>query len=162
MKVAFTSLYHTQSNDAVKRANTLIFEVIKKILEGEKKGKWEEVMPRTLWSHNMTVSRAPNFTPFWLMYGAEVTLPEEVKHWSLQKAAEIPTCPSEAEEKDLVESDKLKAVANLQKYQEETWDWRGLMVKLWGSMWVTWSSCEVPAPRAPENWNPNGLDHTWS
>jgi hypothetical protein len=64
MKVAFTSLYHTQSNDAVKRANTLIFEVIKKILEGEKKGKWEEVMPRTLWSHNMTVSRAPNFTPF--------------------------------------------------------------------------------------------------
>jgi hypothetical protein len=28
-------------------------------------------------------------------------------------------CPSEVEEKDLLESDRLKAVANLQKYQDE-------------------------------------------
>jgi IS30 family transposase len=40
MKVAFTSVYHPQSNGAVERANSLIFEAIKKILEGEKKGKW--------------------------------------------------------------------------------------------------------------------------
>jgi hypothetical protein len=33
---------------------------------------------------------------------------------------EIPACPSEAEEKDLIVSDRLKVVANLQKYQEET------------------------------------------
>jgi hypothetical protein len=39
-KVAFTFVYHPQSNDVVKRANTLIFEAIKKILEGKKKGKW--------------------------------------------------------------------------------------------------------------------------
>jgi hypothetical protein len=38
-KVAFTSIYHPQSNGAVERANTLIFEAIKKILEGKKKGK---------------------------------------------------------------------------------------------------------------------------
>jgi hypothetical protein len=30
MKVAFASLYHLQSNDIVERANTLIFEAIKK------------------------------------------------------------------------------------------------------------------------------------
>jgi hypothetical protein len=36
-KVAFTSIYHPQSNMEVERANTLIFEAIKKILEGEKK-----------------------------------------------------------------------------------------------------------------------------
>jgi hypothetical protein len=29
-------------------------------------------------------------------------------------------CPSEVEDKDLLESDKLKAVENLKKYQEET------------------------------------------
>jgi hypothetical protein len=40
MKVAFISVYHPQSNGAVERANYLIFEAIKKILEGEKKGKW--------------------------------------------------------------------------------------------------------------------------
>jgi hypothetical protein len=34
MKVTFASVYHPQSNGAVERANTLIFEAIKKILEG--------------------------------------------------------------------------------------------------------------------------------
>jgi hypothetical protein len=37
--VSFAYAYHPQSNGAVERANTLIFEAIKKILEGEKKGK---------------------------------------------------------------------------------------------------------------------------
>jgi hypothetical protein len=45
MKVAFTSVYHLQTNGAVERANALIFEAIKKILEGETKGKWAEVIP---------------------------------------------------------------------------------------------------------------------
>jgi hypothetical protein len=36
MKVAFASMYHPQSNDAVERVNVLIFEAIKKILEGKK------------------------------------------------------------------------------------------------------------------------------
>jgi hypothetical protein len=39
-------------------------------------------------------------------------------------------CPSEAEEKDLLESDRLKTVANLHKYQEETKTWRDLKVRL--------------------------------
>jgi hypothetical protein len=45
MKVAFPSIYHPQSNGIVERANSLIFKASKKILEGEKKGKWMEVMP---------------------------------------------------------------------------------------------------------------------
>jgi hypothetical protein len=96
-KVAFGSIYHPQSNGAVERANTLIFEAIKKILEGEKKSKWAEVMIRAVWSHDTIVSRVTNFTPFQLMYGAEAVLPEEVKHRSLRTATKVPTCPSEAE-----------------------------------------------------------------
>jgi hypothetical protein len=42
MKVSCTSVYHPQSNKAVERANALIFEATKKILKGEKKGKWED------------------------------------------------------------------------------------------------------------------------
>jgi hypothetical protein len=57
---------------------------------------------------------------FRLMYGAEVVLPEEVKQRSLRTTTEAPACPNEAEEKDLLESDRLKAVATMQKYQEET------------------------------------------
>jgi hypothetical protein len=48
----------------IERDNALIFEAMKKILEGEKNGKRVEVMPRAVWSHNTTVSRATNFTPF--------------------------------------------------------------------------------------------------
>jgi hypothetical protein len=58
MQVAFTSVYHPQSNEAVKKANPLIFEAMKKILEGGKKGKWVEVMPIIVWSHNTIVCRA--------------------------------------------------------------------------------------------------------
>jgi hypothetical protein len=96
MKVSITSVYHPQSNGAVERANGLIFEAIKKILEGEKKGKWAEVMPRAVWSHNTTVCRATNFTPFRLLFGAEAVLSEEIKHQILHTTTEVPPCPSEA------------------------------------------------------------------
>jgi hypothetical protein len=55
-----------------------------------------------------------------LMYEVEAVVLEEVKHRSLRTAIGTPACPSEAKEKDLLESDRLKVVANLQKYQEET------------------------------------------
>jgi flagellin-specific chaperone FliS len=45
MTVAFTLVYHPQTNGAVERANDIIFEAIKKILDGEKKGKWTEIVP---------------------------------------------------------------------------------------------------------------------
>jgi hypothetical protein len=83
MKVAFASVYHPRTNDAMERMNALIFEAIKKIVEGKKKGKWAEVTLQAIWSHNTIVCRATNYTPFWLMYRAEVVLPEEVKHQSL-------------------------------------------------------------------------------
>jgi hypothetical protein len=129
-KVAFASVYHPQSNGAVERANSIIFEAIKKTLEGEKKGKWAEVMPLAISSHNTTMYKATNFTPFRLMYGAGAVLPEEIKHQILRAATEAPVCPNEAEEKDLFESDRDKVVANLQKYQEETTIWRDPKVKL--------------------------------
>jgi transposase InsO family protein len=119
MKVSFTSVYQPQSNRAVERANTLIFEAMKKILKGEKNGKWAVVMPRAVRSHNTTVSRATNFTPFCLLFRAEAVLPKEIKHQSLHTTAEAPPCPSEANQKDLLESERHKVVTNLQKYQDE-------------------------------------------
>jgi hypothetical protein len=110
-------------NGADERANALIFEAIKKILEGEKKGKWADLMPRAVCSHNTTVCRATNFTPFQLLFGAKAVLPEEIKHKSIHTIVEAPPCPSEAKEKDLLESERLKVVTNLQKYQDETGSW---------------------------------------
>jgi hypothetical protein len=102
----------------------------RRYLRERKKGKWAEVMPTAVWSHNTTVYRATYFMPFWLMYRAEAMLPEEIKHRSLRATAESTTCPNEAEEKDLLESDRLKAMTNLEKYQEETRALRDPKVKL--------------------------------
>jgi hypothetical protein len=127
----------------VERANALIFEAIKKILEGKRKGKWAEVMPRVVWSHNTIVCRATNFRPFRLLHGAEAVGPEETKHQSVWIATEVPPCPSEAEEKDFREPDMLTAVVNLQKYQDKTKAWRDPMVKLWeldfGDLVLLWA-----------------------
>jgi hypothetical protein len=167
-------------------ANGLIFEAIKKILEGEKKGKWVEVMPQAVWSHNTTVCRATNFSPLRPMYGAEALLHEEVKHQSLRTTTATPACPSEAEEKDLLELDRLKAMANLQKYQEETRAWRDHKVKLWefdvGNLVLLRSPCiestdkfeakwtglyvvtEKTRPGAYSSSDPQGqvLEHSWN
>jgi hypothetical protein len=129
-KVAFTSIYRPQSNGAVERANTLIFEAIKKILEGEKKGKWTKILPKAVWSHNTTVLRATNFTPFCLLFGAKAVLPEEIKHRSPRTTTEVHACPTKAEDKDLLEPDRFKAVDSLQKYEDETRAWRDPKVKL--------------------------------
>jgi hypothetical protein len=92
-KVSFTSVYHPQSNGAVERANAMIFEAIKKILRCKKKGKWAEVMLKAVWSHNTTVCRATNFTPFRLLFGVKAVLPKEIKHQSLRTTTEAPSCP---------------------------------------------------------------------
>jgi hypothetical protein len=63
------------------------------------------------------------------LFGAEAVLPEEIKHQSSRITTEEPPCPTEAEEKDLLESERLKAVTNLQKYQDEMRNWRNLKFK---------------------------------
>jgi hypothetical protein len=63
------------------------------------------------------------------LFGAEAELLEEIRHKSLRTIVKASPCPSEAEEKDLLESERLKAVTNLHKYQDETRNWRDLKVK---------------------------------
>jgi hypothetical protein len=117
MKVAFTSVYHLQTNDTVERANTLIFEAIKKSLKGKKNGKSAEVIPKAVWSHNTAVSTTMNLSPFRLLFRAEAVTPEEIKQKSARTIPEATFDPSKAEDKDMLESDRLKTIVNLQKYQ---------------------------------------------
>jgi len=68
----------------VKRANRVVFSAISKTLFSLRKGKWVEELPKVVWSHNTTMSRATGFTPFKLLYGEEAMLLEEAKHQSLR------------------------------------------------------------------------------
>jgi hypothetical protein len=82
----------------------------------EKNGKWVEVMSKAIRSHNTSVSTATNFSPFQLLFGAKVVTLEEIKHKSSRTIPEALPCSIEAEDKDLLELDRLKAVTKLQKY----------------------------------------------
>jgi hypothetical protein len=129
VKVAFVSVYHPQSNEAVKKANALIFTVIKKTLENQPKGKWEEEPPRSVWSHNTSICRVTKFTPFKLLYGEELVTLEEIKFHSARTRAEATYSPTEAESKDLLDPECMKAVENLQSYQNKIRAWRDKKVK---------------------------------
>jgi hypothetical protein len=72
------------SNGAVERANRLIFSGIIKCLYDQKKGKWIDELPKVIWSHNTTVSRATGFTPFRLLFGTKAMTPEEIRNESLR------------------------------------------------------------------------------
>ena len=78
-KLCFTSVYHPQSNGVVERANGIIFAGIKKNITELPKGKWIDELPRVIWSHNTTESRATKFTPFKLLFGEEAVTLEEIK-----------------------------------------------------------------------------------
>jgi len=116
IKIAFASVYHPQSNGAVEKTNGIIFTSVKKRVEGGKKGKWAEELPKAVWSHNTTVSRATKFTPFKLLFGEEAVTLEELKHRSPHTNIKAQPIVSEKDSKDILEPEKLKAIQNLQKY----------------------------------------------
>jgi hypothetical protein len=121
----FSLVYHPQSNGAVETANGIIFLGIKKCLCDQKKGKWIDELPRVIWSHNTTVSRATGFTPFRLLFGTEAMTPEEIKNESMRvvKAKEIEEADQKVE-KDMIELTILEAAENIEKYQKETKAWK--------------------------------------
>jgi hypothetical protein len=129
MKLRFASVYHLQSNGVVEKANGKVFSAIKKCLFEQEKGKWADELSKVIWSHNTTESSTTKFTPFRLLYGAEVMCPEELANES-SRVLVGSSRESEEVDKDLVEIDRLDAVQNLLKYQEETRKWRNKKVSL--------------------------------
>jgi hypothetical protein len=56
------------------------------------------------------------FTPFKLLYGEEPITLEEIKLHGARTKTKAIYSPSEAESKDLLELERMKAVKNLQSY----------------------------------------------
>jgi hypothetical protein len=121
----FSSVHHLRSNGAVERANGLIISGIKKCLFDQKKGKWTDELPKVVWSHNTTVSRATSFTPFRLLFGTEAMTPKEIENESMRvlKGKEIEEVDQKVE-KDMIELTILEAAENIEKYQRETKTWK--------------------------------------
>jgi hypothetical protein len=83
-----------------------------------------------VWSHNTSICRAMKFTHFRLLYGEEPVTPKEIKLRNARTKTEATNSPSKVESKDLLELECMKAVKNLQSYQNETKAWRDNKVKI--------------------------------
>jgi transposase InsO family protein len=74
---------HRQTNGQAECANGMILQSLKPRIFNRlnKSGrKWLQELPAVVWSLRTTPSRATGFTPFFLVYGAEVVLPTDLEY----------------------------------------------------------------------------------
>nr|CAH66235.1 H0825G02.12 [Oryza sativa] len=85
VKICFASVSHTQSNGQAERANDIVLQGIKtrvydRLMSHDK--KWVEELPSVLWAVRTTPTTSNKETPFFLVYGSEAMLPDELRHQS--------------------------------------------------------------------------------
>src|SRR4051812_47433282 len=82
IRINYASVAHPQSNGQVEKANGLVCGGIKKWLLApleQAACNWVEELPAVLWSMRTTPNTATQYTPFFMVYGAEAVLPHELK-----------------------------------------------------------------------------------
>jgi len=83
IQISYASVAHPQTNGQVEKANGLVCDGIKKRLLRPLKraaGAWVEELPSVLWSLRTTPNRSTQYTPFFMVYGAEAVLPAELRY----------------------------------------------------------------------------------
>ena len=95
---------HPQSNGQVERANGMVLAGIKpRLIEPLQRapGCWLDEVPAVLWSLRTTPNRSTGYTPFFMVYGAEVVLPTDIENDSPRVAWNTKTESKEARENDM-------------------------------------------------------------
>jgi hypothetical protein len=94
--------------------------------------------------------------PFQVAVWGGARNPEEIKLRSATIKTEVTYSPSEAESKDLLQPERMKAVENLQSYQNEAKAWRDKKVKLKnieaGDLVVLRSPCTEASGKLEPKW----------
>jgi transposase InsO family protein len=85
IRVDWVAVAHPMTNGQVERANATILQGLKPRIYNDlnKFGKrWIKELPSVVWSLRTTPSRATNFSPFFLVYGAKAILPTDLEYGS--------------------------------------------------------------------------------
>src|SRR3954454_8078425 len=118
IKINYASVAHPQSNGQVEKANGLVCGGIKKRLLTpfeQAADNWVEEHPAVLWSLRTTPNTATQYTPFFMVYGAEAVLPHDLKFGYEEEEAE------EALQDDKATTDEARdtALARSEAYQDK-------------------------------------------
>jgi hypothetical protein len=115
---------HPQSNGQVERANREILRGIKPRLMVPLQitsGCWVEELLSVLWSINTTPNSSIGYTPFFMVYGAEVVLPSDIHHDSPRAAAYVESANEIAHQDalDVLDEERDLAAARSAIYQQD-------------------------------------------
>nr|XP_051190685.1 uncharacterized protein LOC127304013 [Lolium perenne] len=83
IQLDLASVAHPESNGQAERANQSILHGIKPRLVvplERAAGCWAEELPSVLWGIRTTPNRSTDYTPFFLVYGAEAVMPTDIAH----------------------------------------------------------------------------------
>jgi hypothetical protein len=106
----------------VEKANGLVLSGIRpRLVEPHERsaGCWVEELPSVLWSLRTTPNRSVDFTPFFLVYGAEAVLPTDIEFDAPRVVQYTEKQAKEAREDgiDLLEEAREQALARSALYQ---------------------------------------------
>jgi len=69
--------YYLQGNGLVESSNKILINIIKRLLEDNKKS-WDSKLKFTLWSNRVTTKRSLGIYPFQIVYKTEAVFPSQV------------------------------------------------------------------------------------
>ena len=130
IKLNYASVSHPQSNGQVEKSNGLVCKGIKKRLRVPLKraaGAWVEELPSVLWSLRTTPNRSTQYTPFFMVYGAEAVMPCDIKFDAPRVVAYDESEAEEALEDDMDTLDEARDIALTRTavYQQDLRNYHG-------------------------------------
>jgi transposase InsO family protein len=114
IQLKYASVAHPQTNGQVEKANGLVTSGIKKRLMMPLKravGSWPEELPSVLWSLRTTPNKSTQYTPFFMIHGAEAVLPSNVCHNAPRVTAYVEADSVAALEDDVDALDEARDIA---------------------------------------------------
>jgi transposase InsO family protein len=123
IRVDWAVVAHPQTNGQVERANGMMLQGLKpRIFDQLNKSsrKWLQELPAVVWSLRTTPSRATEFTPFFLVHGAEAVLPTDLEYGSPRVRGYDEGTNQRAREDSLDQLDEARLVALMHsaRYQQ--------------------------------------------
>src|SRR4051812_39852778 len=124
IKINYASVVHPQSYGQVEKENGLVCGGIKKRLLApleQAADNWVEELPAVLWSLRTTPNTATQYTPFFMVYGAEAVLPHDLKFGAPRVTGYEEEEAEEAlkDDKDTVDEARDTALKKSEGYQDK-------------------------------------------